>query len=133
MLFRSTNFSPKTDFRGSRENLHLVERWTRLDADTLEYVVIIDDPTTWTRPWTIKQELRRQNERANRFYDEPRCHEGNYGLAGMHVNSRAEERAFALGRGPDPATKDNATAGGGGGDRPEPDPFVTERQGDADR
>ncbi len=120
-----TNFSPKGDYRGSREGLHLLERWTRLDQETLEYVVTIDDPTTWTRPWTVKQELHKQDERANRIYYEPRCHEGNYGLAGMFVNSRAEERAFAQGRGPDPATKDNATAGGGGGDRPEPDPFET--------
>jgi hypothetical protein len=121
-----TNFSPKTDYRGSRENLHLVERWTRLDADTLEYVVTIDDPTTWARPWTVKQELRRQEEAPNRIYYEPRCHEGNHGLAGMLANTRAEERAFAAGRGPNPATRDNASAGGGGGDRPEPDPFQTE-------
>ncbi len=118
-----TNFSPKVDYRGSREGLHLVERWTRIDAKTIEYAVTIDDPTTWAKPWTVKQELQKQDERANRIYYEPRCHEGNYGLAGMFANSRAEERAFAAGRGPDPATKDNATAGGGGGDRPEPDPF----------
>jgi hypothetical protein len=111
------------DYRGSREQLHLVERWTRLDADTLEYVVTIEDPTTWTRSWTVKQEMRRQNEEANRIYFEPRCHEGNHGLAGMHLNARAEERDFSAGRGPDPATRDNATAGGGGGDRPEADPF----------
>ncbi|HEV8316478.1 MAG TPA: hypothetical protein VGQ10_03675 [Vicinamibacterales bacterium] len=121
------NFTPKTEYQGSRENLHLVERWTRTDANTIEYAVTIDDPTTWTRPWTVKQELRRQPEQANRIYYEPRCHEGNYGLAGMHVNSRAEERDFAAGRGPDPATRDNATAGGGGGDRPEADPFQTAR------
>jgi len=120
-----TNFGPKTDFRGSRENLHLVERWTRVDPDTLEYVVTIEDATTWTRAWTVKQDMRRQDAQANRFYFEPRCHEGNYGLAGMHLNTRAEERAFAAGRGPDPATRDNASAGGGGGDRPEPDPFQT--------
>ena len=118
-----TNFTPKVEYRGSREGLHLVERWTRVDAATLEYVVTIDDPTTWTKPWTVKQELQKQADRTNRIYYEPRCHEGNYGLAGMFVNSRAEERAFAAGRGPDPATKDNATAGGGGGDRPEADPF----------
>jgi hypothetical protein len=118
-----TNFSPRADYRGSREQLHLVERWTRLDADTLEYVVTIEDPTTWSRAWTVKQEMRRQNGEANRIYFEPRCHEGNHGLAGMFLNGRAEERDFAAGRGPDPATRDNATAGGGGGDRPEPDPF----------
>ena len=117
------NFSPTADYRGSREHLHLVERWTRLDANTLEYVVTVEDPTTWTRPWTVKQEMRRQDEQANRLYFEPRCHEGNYGLAGMFLNARAEERAFAIGLGPDPATRDNASAGGGGGDRPEPDPF----------
>src|SRR5207237_10370554 len=44
-----TNFSPKTDYHGSRENLHLVERWNRTGAASLEYVVTIDDPTVWTR------------------------------------------------------------------------------------
>ena len=113
-----TNFSPKNDFRGARENLHLVERWTRLDAETLEYVVTIDDPTTWTSPWTVRQEMTIQDGRANRIYYEPRCHEGNYGLPGQLVGSRIEERAFAEGRGPDPATRDTATGGGdtGGAD-----------------
>ncbi len=111
-----TNFGPKTDFRGSREGLHLVERFARINATTLDYTVTIEDPSTWTRPWTVKQELTAQDERANRIYLEPRCHEGNFGLAGMLVNSRAEERAFAQGRGPDPATRDNATGGAGGGE-----------------
>jgi hypothetical protein len=52
-----TNFSPKINFVGSRENLYLIERWTRTDPSTLEYVVTIEDPTVWTRPWTIKQEF----------------------------------------------------------------------------
>ena len=90
-----TNFSPKTDFQGSRENLHLVERWTRLDAETIEYVVTMEDPTTWTRPWTVALELSRQSNEANRIYKEPRCHEGNYGLPGC---SRA--RAPRSGRSP---------------------------------
>ena len=107
-----TNFTRKRDYRGSRENLHLVERWTRLDAETLEYVVTIDDPTTWTRPWTVRQELALQDGRANRIYYEPRCHEGNYGLPGQLAGSRIEEQAFAEGRGPDPATRDTATGGG---------------------
>jgi hypothetical protein len=107
-----TNFSPKTDFQGSRENLHLVERWTRIDADTLEYVVTIDDPTTWTRSWTVKQEYSKQPDQANRVYKEPRCHEGNYGMPALLAGSRAEERAFAAKRGPDPATLCNAGCGG---------------------
>src|SRR5215467_3149391 len=106
-----TNFSPKTDFQGSRENLHLTERWTRLGPNTLEYIVTIDDPAVWTRPWTVKQEFSRQSEADNRIYYEPRCIEGNYGLPGILHGRRAEERAFAEGRGPDPAMRDNMTAG----------------------
>jgi hypothetical protein len=118
-----TNFSPKREYRGSREQLHLVERWTRLDATTLEYVVTIEDPTTWARSWTVKQELKVQDAKANRIYYEPRCHEGNFGMAGMLINSRAEERAFAQGKGPDPATRDNSTGGAGGGEE-NTDPLV---------
>ena len=108
-----TNFSPKTDFRGSRENLHLVERWARAGPDTLEYVVTIEDPTTWTRTWTVKQEMNRQDGHANRIYYEPRCHEGNYGLPGLLLGARAEEKAFKEGRGPDPATRCTAGCGSG--------------------
>jgi hypothetical protein len=107
-----TNFSAKTDFQGSRENLHLVERWTRRDAETLEYVVTIEDPTTWTRSWTVKQEYTKQPDSANRVYKEPRCHEGNYGMPALLAGARAEERAFAQGRGPDPATLCSAGCGG---------------------
>jgi len=102
-----TNFSPKTDFQGSRENLHLVERWTRTGPTSLEYAVTIEDPTVWTRPWTAKQEFTRQSERENRIYYEPRCIEGNFGLPGLLHGRRLEELAFAEGRGPDPATKDS--------------------------
>jgi hypothetical protein len=104
-----TNFSAKTDFQGSRENLHLVERWRRTGPTSLEYVVTIEDPTVWTRPWTVKQEFARQSDQENRLYYEPRCIEGNYGLPGLMRGARAEELAFAEGRGPHPATKDNAT------------------------
>jgi hypothetical protein len=106
-----TNFSPKTDFQGSRENLHLVERWTRTGPTSLEYIVTIEDPTMWARPWTVKQEFTKQSDRENRLYYEPRCIEGNYGLPGLMRGARTEELAFAQGRGPDPATRDNMTAG----------------------
>jgi hypothetical protein len=99
-----TNFSPKTDFQGSRESLHLIERWTRTDPKTIEYAVTLDDPTTWTKSWTVKQEYSKQNDQANRIYKEPRCHEGNYGMIAMLSGARATEVAFAQGRGPDPAT-----------------------------
>ena len=101
-----TNFSPKTDFQGSRENLHLVERWTRTGPSTLEYEVTIEDPTVWTKAWSVKEEFSRQSDQDNRLYTEPRCVEGNYGLPGIIHGRRMEERAFAEGRGPDPATRD---------------------------
>jgi hypothetical protein len=107
-----TNFSPKTDYRGSRENLHLVERWTRTGPTTLEYVVTIEDPTVWTRPWTVKQEFTKQSDPENRIYYEPRCVEGNMGFPAMMKAARQEDREFAEGRGPDPLTKDNASGGG---------------------
>ena len=107
-----TNFSPKTDFQGSGENLHLIERWTRVDAKTLEYVVTMEDPTTWMRPWTVKQDLSKQSDQANRIYKEPRCHEGNYGMVGLLAGARAGEKAFAEGRGPHPATVCTSGCGG---------------------
>ncbi len=106
------NFGAKRDYLGARENLHLVERFTRVSADTLEYSVTVDDPT-WTRSWTAKQEWTRQDDKLNRHYIEPRCHEGNYGLVGQLVNARFMEKAFAEGRGPDPATICTGTCGNG--------------------
>ncbi|PYR97564.1 MAG: hypothetical protein DMG16_24135 [Acidobacteria bacterium] len=102
-----TNFSPKSDFLGSRENRHLVERWTRTGPNTIEYLVTIEDPSTWTKPWTVKQEFSMQSNEANRIYYEPRCHDGNFGLPGLLVGGRAKDKAFALGQGPNPATLDN--------------------------
>jgi len=112
-----TNFSPKTDYRGSRENLHLVERWTRTSPSTLEYRATIEDPTVWTRPWTVLQEFTRQDEEENKVYYEPRCVEGNIGFPSEMKAARQEDREFAEGRGPDPLTKDNASG------YAEPDPL----------
>jgi hypothetical protein len=100
-----TNFSPKADFLASRENMHLVERWTRVDSKTLELVSTMEDPSTWTKPWTVRQEFNLQPNEANRIYTEPRCHEGNYGLVGLLLGTRTAERVFAEGRGPDPLTR----------------------------
>lgn len=104
-----TNFSPKRDFRGSRENLHLVERWTRTGSESLEYEVTIDDPTVWVQPWTVKQEFRKQSDQENRIYYEPRCYDGNYGFPSLLLAARLAEQMYAEGKGPHPATNDNAT------------------------
>jgi hypothetical protein len=108
-----TNFSAKTDFQGSRENLHLIERWTRTSPTTLEYSVTVEDPTVWARPWTAKQEFIQQNEQENRIYTEPRCIEGNYGLPGLLHGHRMEDLAFAEGRGVDPRTISTISANEG--------------------
>ena len=104
-----TNFSPKRDFRGSRENLHLIERWTRTGPDTLDYEVTIEDPTVWVRQWTVRQEFRKQSDQQNRIYYEPRCYEGNYGFPALLLGARIAEEEYDAGRGPHPATFDNAT------------------------
>ena len=83
-----------------------------VDAETLEYIVTMNDPTTWTAPWTVALELSRQSDQLNRIYKEPRCHEGNYGMPALLRGARAEEQEFADGTGPDPATLCSAGCGG---------------------
>jgi hypothetical protein len=117
-----TNFDPRAVFPddggyagrvgGARENLHLVEKYKRLDANTLQLVVTIEDPTTWTRPWTIRQELQLQSEQKKSLFFEPRCHEGNHGLIDIMSGARAVDKAFKEGKGPDPATICIAQCGG---------------------
>ena len=112
LVVEVSNFTKKTNYRGSRENLRLIERYRREDQNTLSFEVTVEDPTTWTAPWTAVQELALNSDQANQVY-EGGCHEGNYGMTGMLANTRAAERDFAAGSGPDPATQDNATGGGG--------------------
>jgi hypothetical protein len=85
---------------------------------SLPLSLFFDDPTVWVRPWTLKRELTRQSEVENRIYYEPRCIEGNYALPGMMRGARMEERAFAQGLGPDPATRDDSMATSGVEDDP---------------
>jgi hypothetical protein len=106
-----TNFSQETDFRGSRENLHLIERYKRLDATTLQVTITAEDPTTWVRPFTFVEELKKNPDKPNRVY-EGGCQEGNYALLGMLANTRAAEKLFSEGKGPDPAREDLASGGG---------------------
>jgi hypothetical protein len=99
-----TNFNSKVDFYGSRGNMHVIERYRRTSPETLEMTVTMEDPKAWTKPWTVREELTRQSDSENRIYPEPRCHEGNYGMPGLLKGARMEEKAFAQGRGPNPAT-----------------------------
>ena len=78
-------------FRDSTRYLHLTERFTRADGNTLVYEVTLDDPTTWTQPWTFTVPMVRN---AGEVY-EYACHEGNYYMANMLRNARAEEATAA--------------------------------------
>ena len=79
LVVDTTNFTDATHFRGADRNLHLVERFTRTDAETIQYQFTVDDPTAFTRPWTGEIIM---NRTAGPLY-EYACHEGNYSLAGM--------------------------------------------------
>lgn len=109
-----TNFNFKREFQGSRENLHLIERFKRVNESRLEYTVTVEDPTTWTRAWTFMVPWTRESDKANQVY-ESTCHEGNYGMVGMLDNTRAVEKLFKQGKGKDPRTMDIATGGDTGG------------------
>jgi hypothetical protein len=89
LVVETTNFSPKSNFRGANENLRLVERFTRVGPDTLNYEVTVTDPTIWTRPWTAMIPLRRSTDLVYEY----ECHEGNTGLAGILAGARADEKA----------------------------------------
>jgi hypothetical protein len=75
--------------RGSTDNLHLTEKFRRVADDTLEYHVTIDDPTMWSRPWTLMIPLKKTGEQMFEFA----CHEGNYGLRAILSGARAQEQS----------------------------------------
>jgi hypothetical protein len=89
LVVEVTNFSDKTDFRGSRETLRLVERFTRVGPDAINYAVTIDDPKTFTKSWTIGVPLKQDKEQTEIF--EYACHEGNYAMRNILSGARADE------------------------------------------
>jgi hypothetical protein len=88
LVVDATNFTSMLPYRGSSEALHLTERYRRIDKDTVRYEVTVDDPRTWTAPWTAGLDLRRQT--ASLF--EYACHEGNYAMQNILKGSRAADR-----------------------------------------
>jgi len=74
LVVDTTNFSPQDDFMGSAENLHLVERFSRVAADEIRYEMTVEDPSTWTKPWTAVLRLKHTDEKLF----EVACHEGNF-------------------------------------------------------
>jgi hypothetical protein len=98
LVIESTNFTNRTGLGGNGNGavhgveLTLIERLHRVDADTLRYEFTVDDPETYTQPWTVAFDL---DSRPGYEIYEYACHEGNYGLANMLSAARAEERAAA--------------------------------------
>jgi hypothetical protein len=89
LVVDTTNFSAHNNFMGSSERLHLVERLTRVAPDRLDYAVTIDDPDTWTKPWTVVIRLRPSSQQLYEYA----CHEGNLEIVrGMFAAARARER-----------------------------------------
>jgi hypothetical protein len=87
----TTNFTDRTNFRGSSENMRLTERFTRVAEETLLYRFTVEDPSSFARPWTVEIPMWKNHE----LMYEYACHEGNSSIAGVLSGARAEERAAA--------------------------------------
>lgn len=87
LVVDTTNFTDKTRFRGSSENLHIVERFTRIDASTLRYRFTVEDPATWVSPWSGEEAWPATND----LLYEYACHEGNYALGNILRGARLRE------------------------------------------
>ena len=72
----TTNFTDKTAYRGSSRALHVVERFTLIDADTIRYEFTVEDETSWTQPWSVEIPMVRTDGPMYEYT----CHEGNYGM-----------------------------------------------------
>ena len=93
LVVETTNVREEAAYRGaSPATFRLVERFTRTAADKVRWAVTIDDPSTWTRPWTFAMPLTSDNGEQQFDYE---CHEGNYAMTNILSGARAEERAIA--------------------------------------
>jgi len=89
LVIDTTNFTDKANFRGSGANMHLVERFTRTDADTLLYEFTVDDPASFTSRWTGQIPIKRTQEPMYEYA----CHEGNYSMFTTLSGARALEKS----------------------------------------
>jgi hypothetical protein len=98
LVVETTNFTDQTWNQFNRwnwasdENMHLTERFTRVGPETLRYEFTVNDPTTWTRPWTAAILMTRTDDQIYEYA----CHEGNHGMMGILKGARASEK-FAEG------------------------------------
>jgi hypothetical protein len=90
LVVETTNFKERSVYRNANpETLKLTERFTRVAPDKIWWAVTVDDPSTWTRPWTFAMPLTINDAEAIQEYA---CHEGNYGLTNILSGARADER-----------------------------------------
>ena len=92
LVVDTTNFTHQTSFRGSRENLRLVERFARVGPDQINYRVTVEDPTKFAQPWTLELTLRKADDKKNQIY-ETACQEGNYSMTTTLSGARALDKA----------------------------------------
>jgi len=91
LIVETRSFTDKTSFRGASDKLTLIERFKRTSADTLLYEFTVDDPATFTKPWTAQVPMTKMPTPLYEYA----CHEGNYGLEAILSGARAEEKAAA--------------------------------------
>jgi hypothetical protein len=87
LVVDTINFNRQVNFRGSSQNLHVIERFTRVDANTILYRTTIDDPTTFSKSWTIEYPFRATPGPVYEYA----CHEGNYAMVDILGGARKEE------------------------------------------
>jgi hypothetical protein len=88
LIVETTGFSGETAFQNSSDKLHLTERFTRVDANTLLYEFTVNDPTTWTKPWTAQIPMTLSEEQIYEYA----CHEANYGMTNLLKGARFIEK-----------------------------------------
>jgi len=88
LVVETTNFTDKTNLRGSGEQLRLVERFTRADPKTLLYEFTVDDPGSFAKPWTAILPMAKSDDQIYEYA----CHEGNYAMTGILRGARAQEK-----------------------------------------
>jgi len=89
LVIDTTNFTDRTNFRGADQNLHLIERFTRVSDNTLMYQFTVDNETAFARTWTAEIPMTKSQEPMYEYA----CHEGNYSLENVLTGARAEEKA----------------------------------------
>ena len=93
LVVETTNFRQRSAFRNAKaETLRLVERFKRTAPDKVEWSVTVDDPSTWTRPWTFSMPLTRNDDERIELYE---CHEGNHAITNILNAARTAEREQA--------------------------------------